>query len=470
MLTTDAIWEQRETCSDWWDAIGVGSATKAPEPLRFIRLGRPQTQSTPMVTREFFNAAFDEFRAAFAKELPELIKTALSQSRLLPSPPAKTQNSASPSLGTVDLGSWQTPSSSISSYAESKSDLFAPPQVVQEHTLDHDYDMDLSYESSIPVQSDVPYNHTAGVVLEPLSTQANLADHDRNMGLSHKTSIPVQSNLLYNHTTGNVLVPSSSAISDGALRQSDLADNDMSGKILVPPSAMSRLAPIFRPDLTDTIGTVLVPSSSAISTSSYFNSLDNSQIKDAVATQLRENPIPPKLILANRSRFEDIDMSLLTDEAVMALNDEGLTAMARQGIRMLFKDPAALERSPEQLLGIKLAIKGKKDSILILCTGGGKSLIWQVLAMVRPKWASVIVTPYVQVLSEQLQSSLGKGIIAAQYTASGNPPPLGFQNLFIQPETGGSRTFAMSVLVQFLLILLSLTFIVDSWPYLPPLM
>jgi hypothetical protein len=70
--------------------------------------------------------------------------------------------------------------------------------------------------------------------------------------------------------------------------------------------------------------------------------------------------------------------------------------------------------------------------------------------MVRPKWGSVIVTPYVQVLAEQLQSSLAKGITAARYTASGNPPPLGFQNLFIQPETGGSRTFAMSVLVQFI--------------------
>jgi hypothetical protein len=141
-------------------------------------------------------------------------------------------------------------------------------------------------------------------------------------------------------------------------------------------------------------------------------------------------------------------MSLLTDEAVEALCDDGLTAMARQGIRMALKDPAAVESSPEQLNGIKVVLKGKKDSVLVLRTGGGKSLIWQALAMVRPKWACFIVTPYVQVLTEQLESSLAKGIIAAHYTANSNPPP-GFQNLFMQPETGASRTFTMSVFTHF---------------------
>jgi hypothetical protein len=140
-------------------------------------------------------------------------------------------------------------------------------------------------------------------------------------------------------------------------------------------------------------------------------------------------------------------MSLLTDDAVSALDDCGLTIMARQGIRMVLKNQLAAESCPEQLQAIKVVLRGKKDSITVIHTGGGKSLIWQVIAKLRPKWASIIVTPYVQVLKEQLQSSLDKGIVAAQYT-SGNDPPPGFQNLFVQPETAASRVFSMSVFMH----------------------
>ena len=168
--------------------------------------------------------------------------------------------------------------------------------------------------------------------------------------------------------------------------------------------------------LTDsnTMGNVLIPSTSDIDMSSPSTHTD----------------------------YYTVDMSLITDKAVWALDDEGLTAMARQGIRRALGDEDATEKSPEQLEAIKEVLRAKKDFSLILPTGGGKSLVWQVVAIQRPKWGSIIVAPYILVLEEQVKSSLAKGIVAAQYTAK-SVPPEGFQNLFIQPETGGSKAFAM---------------------------
>ena len=202
---------------------------------------------------------------------------------------------------------------------------------------------------------------------------------------------------------------------------------------------------------------ILVPSTSeASSPFLYKDGLSPESFKaadrDSEVSQFRATPathyhkggniLVPSTSNASYSAYDHIDMSQLSDEEVMQLSDEGLTAMARQGIRMVLDDPAAVERFPEQLQGIKMVITGKRDFTLIITTGGGKSLVWQVVAKVRPKWASIIVTPYVLVLDEQLKSSLDKGIVAAQYTAGSTPPP-NFQNLFIQPETGASKAFLM---------------------------
>jgi hypothetical protein len=171
----------------------------------------------------------------------------------------------------------------------------------------------------------------------------------------------------------------------------------------------------------DLMGNVLVPSTSDV---------------DAPSGSYKSSHVPPA------SLEEDVDYALLTDEELLALGDRGLTAIVRQGIRMAVDDPAAMEKSPEQLVAMKEVVKGEGDLSVILCTGGGKSLLWQFIPKIRPKWGCIIIIPYVQVLEEQLKSSQDKGIIAAHYTADSVPPD-GFQNLFIQPETARSRSFKM---------------------------
>jgi hypothetical protein len=381
MLTPDAIWEQREACSDWWDNIGVGSATQPPQPLRFIRLGVPSAPSSTAVTREdlatLFNDAFGHFQVSFARDLPGLIKVASSQIALpssAPRSPLASFNFPNPSQRVVSTNSREA------SYSEVASEPLLPPginSVFQDTKVDNEYKRDAS-ESLIPS-----------------------SDGLHCMDLSEGTPEPIP---LYE--AAKILVSSSSEASSPFLYGDSL--NLESFEDVGRDSEVSQ----FRTKSVTRCpkgGKVLVPSTSDTSDTSG-------------------------------SHYENIDMSLLSDEEVMGLSDGNLTIMARQGIRLALHDPKAVETFPEQLQAIKLVMRRKLDFTLLIPTGGGKSLVWQVVAKLRPKWGSIIVTPYVLVLAEQLKSSLAKGIVAAQYTANSTPPP-GFQNLFIQPETGASKTF-----------------------------
>jgi hypothetical protein len=339
MMTPDAIWEQRDAGSDWWDNVGVGLATAEPRPIRFVRLGVPAALSrisapavSPQSLKAILDAAFSEFQANFLSELPSLIRSVNSQQLLL----AKEEMTTSP----------QIPARSSTKGGAS---LPIPPS------------SPISAWSSEPLPSvpDIAYQ------FDPIHPLSDFSSDDPHACLelyeNCTVPVPVTRHLTDSNTMGNVLIPSTS-------------DIDMS------------------------------------SPSTYTD-------------------------------YYTVDMSLLTDEAVWALDDEGLTVMARQGIRRALGDEDATEKSPEQLEAIKEALRANKDFSFILPTGGGKSLVWQVVAIQRPKWGSIIVAPYVLVLEEQLKSSLAKGIVAAKYTAK-SVPPKGFQNLFIQPETGGSKAFA----------------------------
>jgi hypothetical protein len=382
MLTPDAIWEQREACSDWWDNIGVGSATQPPQPLWFIRLGVPSAPSPTAVTQEdlatLLKDALGQFQASFARELPGLIKVASSQMPLPSSSPPRSSLASFnfPNQTSSRLFSRKASYSEVA-YKNDASEPLLPPSFNsgrRDTEVDNEYKRDAS-EPLIP-SSDGLYS----------------------MDLSEDTPEPTPS-----HVGAKILVPSTSEASSPFLYSE--GPNLESFPDVGRDSEVSQLGAKSVWRYTKG-GKVLVPSSSDTS----------------------------------GSRYDNINMSLLSDEEVRGLSDGDLTIMARQGIRLALDDAEAVESFPEQLLAIKLVIRGRLDFTLIIGTGGGKSLVWQALAKVRPKWGSIIVTPYVLVLAEQLKSSLAKGIVAAQYTANSTPPP-DFQNLFIQPETGASKTF-----------------------------
>src|SRR5262245_1919549 len=123
-------------------------------------------------------------------------------------------------------------------------------------------------------------------------------------------------------------------------------------------------------------------------------------------------------------------------------SDTYLIDEARRGIRLLFpSDPHASEKSPEQLEYLVHVLERKVDLVVVLPTGSGKSLGWQVAAMVEPSTPSIIISPYEALLTEQLESSRKKGILAQRFTATGPPLQPGVQNIFVQLETMVSHAY-----------------------------
>jgi uncharacterized membrane protein YgcG len=119
---------------------------------------------------------------------------------------------------------------------------------------------------------------------------------------------------------------------------------------------------------------------------------------------------------------------------------ESLEARAREGIRRALNDPAAVEKSPEQLQLLTTTIHGKKDGVFVIGTGGGKSLAWDGPVLEEPGYACVVTVPYAPLLDQHLKTSLSRNIVAAKYTVSSEPPE-DYQILYIQPETGKTTKF-----------------------------
>jgi hypothetical protein len=223
-------------------------------------------------------------------------------------------------------------------------------------------------------------------------------------------------------------------VSEGRVGDLQVADLD---PVLVPHSDITPYSPG---------GEVLVPSTSdAPSPITFTSSLpfedsrETSGISHLTSEPSTNDDKAGRFLIPS---FCAQDMSLLRDDEVVQLDDRGLTAMARQGICKSLDDSTAVETCPQQLQAIKLVLQGQVDFSLVIRTGGGKSLAWQVYAILRPKSACVVVVPYVSVLEQHLESCQRKGIVSAKYT-TGSDPPKDFQILFIQPETGASRTFSM---------------------------
>ena len=63
------------------------------------------------------------------------------------------------------------------------------------------------------------------------------------------------------------------------------------------------------------------------------------------------------------------------------------------------------------------AILGGRDSVVVLPTGGGKSLCFQAPALVRPGLA-VVVSPLISLMKDQVDTLVGNGVPAAYYNSS----------------------------------------------------
>ncbi|HVC19520.1 MAG TPA: DNA helicase RecQ [Vicinamibacterales bacterium] len=63
------------------------------------------------------------------------------------------------------------------------------------------------------------------------------------------------------------------------------------------------------------------------------------------------------------------------------------------------------------------AVLGKRDSLLVLPTGGGKSLCFQAPALVRPG-LGLVVSPLISLMKDQVDTLVGNGVAAACYNSA----------------------------------------------------
>ena len=71
---------------------------------------------------------------------------------------------------------------------------------------------------------------------------------------------------------------------------------------------------------------------------------------------------------------------------------------------------------PLQREAIEAVLQGR-DSVVVLPTGGGKSLCFQVPAMVQPGLA-VVVSPLISLMKDQVDTLVGNGVPAGMYNSS----------------------------------------------------
>ena len=63
------------------------------------------------------------------------------------------------------------------------------------------------------------------------------------------------------------------------------------------------------------------------------------------------------------------------------------------------------------------AVMAGRDSVVVLPTGGGKSLCFQLPALLKPGVA-VVVSPLISLMKDQVDTLVGNGVPAALYNSS----------------------------------------------------
>ena len=114
-------------------------------------------------------------------------------------------------------------------------------------------------------------------------------------------------------------------------------------------------------------------------------------------------------------------------------------------IRRLFGNPHAQEKSREQMDAL-MAIMNQdlRDMVVVLKTGGGKSLLWMIPPLLSLDGISVVICPFRALMEEQYQRCMKAGIRCHNYGRSKEVGE-GMRILFLQVEHVGSEAFQRHV-------------------------
>ena len=83
------------------------------------------------------------------------------------------------------------------------------------------------------------------------------------------------------------------------------------------------------------------------------------------------------------------------------------SALAIIGLRELLKNSNARFKSTEQAIAVRCIIKRQRDCLVILPTGGGKSLVFQLPVYMEKTLTTVVIIPFVALIEEMLERCQG---------------------------------------------------------------
>jgi hypothetical protein len=113
----------------------------------------------------------------------------------------------------------------------------------------------------------------------------------------------------------------------------------------------------------------------------------------------------------------------------------------RDAIRYLMQDPTATEKNQAQMDAIVAVLTETRDVMIIMKTGGGKSILWMVPSVLDDEAKSIVVCPFVALLEEQYAKAAAAGLRCHNYSHSKDVPG-NVQILFVQVEHCSSEVFA----------------------------
>jgi hypothetical protein len=152
-----------------------------------------------------------------------------------------------------------------------------------------------------------------------------------------------------------------------------------------------------------------------------------------------ENSMDDFLVRDTPTGTQSSDSSLGTRGDTLTRNVHGLPGTSairdniRGAIRDVVGDPNAHEKSDAQMLGILLVMRNRQDAMVTMRTGGGKSMLWLVPALLDPDAKFIVVCPFTVLLDQQCDNAQKAGLAAINYSRT-TVIPGDVQILFVQVE------------------------------------
>ncbi|KIK76771.1 hypothetical protein PAXRUDRAFT_17951 [Paxillus rubicundulus Ve08.2h10] len=102
--------------------------------------------------------------------------------------------------------------------------------------------------------------------------------------------------------------------------------------------------------------------------------------------------------------------------------------------------PHGKEKSAEQMDAIVAICRQQCNMLVVMQTGGGKSMLWEIPALIGFEGISIMVCPFKILLDEQYERCDAAGVRSHNYSIS-KVVPENMQNIFVQVEHIGSDAF-----------------------------